>query len=558
MFSGLRVQVGSNHRAPLWISGAVGVLACVLLYCGWRLHWFLTDDAFIAFRYIDHRRRGFGYTWNPPPFLPVEGYTSFAWVVILDGVWSVLGIPPPQAANVLSLWCAYGTLALTAWATWRVCRLHEVAAAFPWCLACVLLATVSHRSFLVWASGGLETALFNLCLQGFVLHGLLGRCDTPASAERYLLGLSGLSTLAALTRPEGLLPAATSGAIALLFVGLGNLAWSRALLALSPLAAVMTHLLWRVRFYGELLPNTYYAKVVASWPEAGLRYLGSFVLEYGYYLAMPLWLYGLWQLGRRVVSRLKAYAAGSGEPDAASARHGLAQSLARAGVLACVLSKLEFDVFIAGGDHFEYRALSYLVPLLALAFLHGLLSARLRPALVYACFVGFIAVSSWLPWSLYTRTRDFHRWPPNPPVERLASDAPWPLQPVAAALDELQGWLIPHGVGVRHAAHRGFWLNQLEYTPSRDEGARQCAQSDHPLAAAGTIGVIGWVLPGCYVLDILGLNDYVVARTPLPEGQERYMAHDRSVPPGYLERLMPNVSIKGHALTIYPRPTPLT
>ena len=70
----------------------IGVVLLVLaggaaLVAGWQLFWFLTDDAFIAFRYVSNSQFGRGYVWNPPPFLPVEGYTSFLWVALLDGVW---------------------------------------------------------------------------------------------------------------------------------------------------------------------------------------------------------------------------------------------------------------------------------------------------------------------------------------------------------------------------------------------------------------------------------------------------------------------------------------
>ena len=79
--------------------------ACALigLILGWRLFWFLTDDAYIAFRYVSNSILGYGYVWNPPPFRPVEGYTSFLWVVLLDGVWRIAGIAPPDSANVIAL-----------------------------------------------------------------------------------------------------------------------------------------------------------------------------------------------------------------------------------------------------------------------------------------------------------------------------------------------------------------------------------------------------------------------------------------------------------------------
>ena len=55
------------------------------LLIGWQTFWFLCDDAYIAFRYVSNSQFGWGYTWNPPPFRPVEGYTSFLWVVLLAG-----------------------------------------------------------------------------------------------------------------------------------------------------------------------------------------------------------------------------------------------------------------------------------------------------------------------------------------------------------------------------------------------------------------------------------------------------------------------------------------
>ena len=62
------------------------------LFAGWKAFWFLTDDAYIAFRYIGNSMDGYGYVWNVPPFLPVEGYTSFLWVALLDVVWRFTGI----------------------------------------------------------------------------------------------------------------------------------------------------------------------------------------------------------------------------------------------------------------------------------------------------------------------------------------------------------------------------------------------------------------------------------------------------------------------------------
>ncbi len=70
---------------------ALLVAATASLIWGWRLFWFLTDDAFISFRYVSNSLAGHGYVWNAPPFRPVEGYTSFLWVALLDLVWRLFG-----------------------------------------------------------------------------------------------------------------------------------------------------------------------------------------------------------------------------------------------------------------------------------------------------------------------------------------------------------------------------------------------------------------------------------------------------------------------------------
>ena len=70
----------SRRRVEIALLTAV---AALLLFWGWRTFWYLTDDAFIAFRYISNRDLGHGYVWNAAPFRAVEGYTSFLWVALL-------------------------------------------------------------------------------------------------------------------------------------------------------------------------------------------------------------------------------------------------------------------------------------------------------------------------------------------------------------------------------------------------------------------------------------------------------------------------------------------
>ena len=66
--------VNTLTRANLYshvILAMIGLAALAATYHGWRLFWFFTDDAFIAFRYVSNAIAGYGYTWNPPPFRPI-------------------------------------------------------------------------------------------------------------------------------------------------------------------------------------------------------------------------------------------------------------------------------------------------------------------------------------------------------------------------------------------------------------------------------------------------------------------------------------------------------
>ncbi len=126
----------------------IAVLAAGLLVAGHQLFWFLCDDAYIAFRYVSNSQYGHGYTWNAPPFLPVEGYTSFLWVVILDLAWTLTGWDPTVTANPLSLVCALAATALVGVWAWRLPLTGGLARARVGVLGAVLLGTVTNRTWL--------------------------------------------------------------------------------------------------------------------------------------------------------------------------------------------------------------------------------------------------------------------------------------------------------------------------------------------------------------------------------------------------------------------------
>src|SRR5438034_7059979 len=97
--------LGRFSRARLLLAaGLLATLALLLAHAA--VYWFLTDDAFISFRYARNLRQGHGLVFDPG-LDRVEGYTNFLWVVLLAGC-DALGLAPETAANLLSLAATLG------------------------------------------------------------------------------------------------------------------------------------------------------------------------------------------------------------------------------------------------------------------------------------------------------------------------------------------------------------------------------------------------------------------------------------------------------------------
>jgi arabinofuranosyltransferase len=301
------------------VLGALAVLIAAVI--GWRVFWFLTDDSFISFRYAHNLVHGRGLVWNPAPFRPVDGYTSLLWTVLLAAIWEVTGLQPPEVVNPLSLLCGLGTLFLTA----RLVRgIAWPGRAGRWVMAATMVGTVTDRTFLAWLSSGLETAFFDLQVTGWVVAAAL---EGPWSS--WTATLTAWATLCAFTRPDGVLLIA--GTFALVAIR----AWREppAPRDLSPLwgfALVLLVAVWHRRLYGWWLPNTYYAKYVEAWPEAGVRYALSFFLEYG--LAIPLLAAVVW-LGFAIARRVELPGYGAAVAGAVLASHLAFYTLRIGGVL---------------------------------------------------------------------------------------------------------------------------------------------------------------------------------------------------------------------------------
>jgi arabinofuranosyltransferase len=234
---------------------------------------FLTDDAYISFRYARNLAEHGQLVFNLGE--RVEGYTNFLWTVLLAGGIK-LGISPVIFSRFLGVALAVGTLALVVRLSLRL----DGGRPSPWhAVAPLFLASLG--AFACWSTGGLETMLFTfLSLLAFD-HFLDEIANSSGFQSGFYFGL------AALTRPEGVL----FFALAVLFRLIRNLRRERRFLpvihetfwVLAFLAVFVPYFSWRLVYYGWPLPNTFYVKSAGgpgTW-MMGLYYLRRFAEDYG-------------------------------------------------------------------------------------------------------------------------------------------------------------------------------------------------------------------------------------------------------------------------------------
>jgi arabinofuranosyltransferase len=297
---------------------------------------------------------------------------------------------------------------------------------------------------------------------------------------------------------------------------------------------VAVHVVWRRLHYGAWLPNTFYAKTTSAWPESGLRYLAAFALEYALWLALPFVIAGL----------------------AAAWRRGARPRPGGVVAVGCLLAHAAFYTLVIGGDHFEFRVYSQLVPLIGLALLGSLAALRLRRPLALAIFAVFLATGWLIPWTHWWKTRSLERRSETHLLYvPVAASLPPPFRWLGAGWDELERWLIGHHVGLRHQEHKVFQEHLRQVLPSRERGAHAFDGIENPVIAAVSVGVVGWVYPRAHVIDLLGLNDAVIARSPSAHLGRRAMAHERRPPPGYVEAFQPLLEIDGRLRMFRPERT---
>jgi arabinofuranosyltransferase len=254
---------------------AMAVLLCCLLKRG------TLDDLYITFKYARNLADGFGFSiWNLTE-APVEGSTSTVWMVLLAwGIW--LGISPYWLSFILASLSFGGIVCLFMLAhQLRPSVWPKAFAGAPQGMfgtATVLLLTYVPLAW--YGATGMETTFFALLLAALLLSPVL------AGQRHQTLVQSILVVSLILTRPEGLLLGPLLCAYFFWTAEHRQLRHMTPLL--SSLLAVALLTAFRLAYFGDVFPNTYYAKAQGDLPHHlywGARNLSRFLA----YTA-PAWL----------------------------------------------------------------------------------------------------------------------------------------------------------------------------------------------------------------------------------------------------------------------------
>ena len=354
-------------EAPSLASSRLGLL--VLLLAGLGLAWwnrFILDDAFISFVYARNFANGAGLVWNGEL---VEGYTNFLWTLLL-GLGMKAGVRPELGSLLLGLLSFGGSVVVFH----RLCLLLFEDRPLAFWLG---VALITNYSFCSFATGGLETSLQALLLLAsfrMVLSAILaGRWPVE-----HTLAVGVLFALSVLNRLDSALCLAVlSAGMALALLrqeGPGGMIRKSAQMLAVFVPVVGAWFLWKLRFYGDLLPNTYYVKSNALSVDVLLRgasYLAMFVLSFLYVIIVPTLL----------VKRFDQLRSWRERP--AGVRWGV-------GMAAAMCAVWWLYVVTSGGDFMEFRFLVPSIPLLLIGIgflLHGA-SPRLRLSFITLLLLG--------------------------------------------------------------------------------------------------------------------------------------------------------------------------
>ncbi len=226
---------------------------------------FALDDAYIGYRYSENLANGDGISWNVGED-PVEGFTSFLWVVLNAGAIK-LNLNPNTFSNGLSMISALAIILILSLRSRKI----------PWSFQMVIIASVAMNPGFVFLSMlGMETILTTLIV---LLFATISITLYSKWSQKLSLLLHTLTILALLSRPD-MAPFLLGSYIGISGVLVVEKRFKHLrMLYLTSIPFIifgLGYMYWRIQYFGFPLPNTFYRKFVLSGPFLPIELKSAF------------------------------------------------------------------------------------------------------------------------------------------------------------------------------------------------------------------------------------------------------------------------------------------
>jgi hypothetical protein len=324
-----------------WILSVMSALAIVILWLPVALfgqsamiagdrYWWLGDDAMISMRYARNLASGFGLVWNSSDER-VEGYTNFLWTIYMAFV-HLFPLPSSKTSLVILLTniiLSIGTIPI-------IIHIIRILNGNLLVIVATLVCYVLNKNIMVWTTTGFETTLLT-----FLLLLSIFRIINEAQQGRSNPLTSVLIAVISLVRADAIFLSVLLYALSIL--------WNknrRSVVVYSALSLTLpiAHEIFRVSYYGDVLPNTAYLKTF-GWENrhiAGWQYTLEFVQRYPIVMSFAL----VGSLLSQQKQRSRIY------------------------LIAFVLAYMAYIVYVGGDAFLNFRFFVPVIPLLlVLAFL---------------------------------------------------------------------------------------------------------------------------------------------------------------------------------------------
>ncbi len=229
----------------------------------------LIDDAGISFAYARNLFHGHGIVsqYGVPP---VEGFSNPLWIFLIAPAFFNDPFDPTPIIKIISLVLILATFVM-------VSKIIQYLLKESWwsrVTTVAVLATLSlNTSFVVWTTSGLENSLNVFCCALYCLF-ILKYVNQPKERASKFAIYAGLCAAAlALTRPDGIIFSAAFPLVSMILLLNDKLRWkietkNVSLFSITTIGLFAAYISFRLAYFEDIYPNTYYAKGGPSLPAA--------------------------------------------------------------------------------------------------------------------------------------------------------------------------------------------------------------------------------------------------------------------------------------------------